>query len=1429
MFPRTVLGNKVELYYDGAWHNIVTDTPLAANMPNSRVRGLGAADGDIHITSRGTADEATDLEPTQATLSINNKDGKYSPRNTSSDLYGKIGKNTPLRISTDLVSTVSIVDEFTGTRTDTWGVADESGHAWNNTGGNASDYDVGSGVGTHSHAASGVAHFSQILSTVDSDDLVITDFDVYVLGISVAALPTGDNVQVGFRGRLEVFEPNYIEAAVNFTTGNTVTYAVRVVENYTQVATSSTVAVSGATATETMSFRFQAEGRTIRMKCWEGSTAASEPATWGVELATPHLIPGYVMLYSATGASNSNTKPYLVSFSSINASLGIVLFTGEVVEWPKRWDLTGTDVWVPIVAAGVTRRKRQGNRPSRSPLYNYLRKELGEELLYAIDGTLTKSIDHYWPLEGLSQQTRDIRCEIDGSTLLRWDIATHNSVEWGSNDFVVGSGKLVTITGLPIPEGVVVVPFISTADAPPLSGGGTFDEPVVDNPDTTSFMCWFYWPSLLEDFPFLPATSLYFSFAVPDSTIGNIFVDVQYRPDTNEIDVTIDSTSGDLTGSGTLTYTDGPHFLLIDWFVDGSDLWTLDVYIDGSEIASDSASFRPFVHTTRISIETEPYSPVTIGHVAIETNAIFTRLLSFRNTIQEAGAGFPGETAVERFERIMGAEGLAYEVFEGELDTDHPTLMGPQIPGNFIDNLNDISRADAGLIYEMRTPFGYGFRTRQSLYGIPDGAHLELDYANTDLGEVPEVNDDDQQTRNIVRAKRRGGTQGEVTSVVTDGPQGTLSAGDYEDGTIEVALNTEELLTDFVAWHTFLGTWDEDRWPSVTVYLHRAPFVNNLLKWVKAAILEVGEILSVDNKPVWLGGDSDTVLQQMRGVSIRLSNFEFDITWNLIPGGPYAALNELNNPDMDRVDTSLCYLVGAIDDNDTDLIVVTYLTESPVDTPLWTRDPAEFDSWDHAGIDFRINPLTRAGGLGGEKVTVGGVHPVEDTFTRSASQLGGSNADTGQTWVNTAGTATAWTVNGSAAPALHSSANTDYWSSLPVGDWDHSIHVTVSFNFTTATGGQFITDVMLRQTDTNNNYFIRLIIDTGSSTVLMQARKVVAGSGTLLGGNYTIGTNVSGVKVHIRGSVVGRDFYAKAWLDTDDEEPEWLYEGLDAASDVINGTNIGLRSIRMTGNTNTNATSTWDDLEVHTPKIRPVVWDRFAYTALNDPDSAFPDDQTYPTSWNWFTAGLVEADLDFTPNQFQVTASTTNAYGAIFLDQIDYLDGVITVIWTCPEVTGTGGLEPGNIMMRGTSVTDYILFRNFVTADNQIFLQIFDRNDNFLGQAYVPPDMHSATRPMKTKVGCFGDQLMMKCWDPTKAEPTHWQLTVTDPDPQSGWVGLRAGRHTNNTNANAAMTFHEFRMENPQRITVVRGNNGVAKAWDAGSDIRLYGPIRLGR
>lgn len=73
----------VELYLGGTWVDI-TSYVYYRDM--------------IRIT-RGQAAEATQVDPSSCQFTVNNRDGRFAPRNPAGAYYGLIGRNTPVRVS----------------------------------------------------------------------------------------------------------------------------------------------------------------------------------------------------------------------------------------------------------------------------------------------------------------------------------------------------------------------------------------------------------------------------------------------------------------------------------------------------------------------------------------------------------------------------------------------------------------------------------------------------------------------------------------------------------------------------------------------------------------------------------------------------------------------------------------------------------------------------------------------------------------------------------------------------------------------------------------------------------------------------------------------------------------------------------------------------------------------------------------------------------------------------------------------------------------------------------------------------------------------------------------------------------------------------------------------------------------------------------
>jgi hypothetical protein len=77
----------LELFYDGEWHDIVGDDEVLTDSPITIVRGQGA--------------EGAAFRPAQITASLLNFSEKWSTSNPLSPLYGRAGRNTPVRVLVD--------------------------------------------------------------------------------------------------------------------------------------------------------------------------------------------------------------------------------------------------------------------------------------------------------------------------------------------------------------------------------------------------------------------------------------------------------------------------------------------------------------------------------------------------------------------------------------------------------------------------------------------------------------------------------------------------------------------------------------------------------------------------------------------------------------------------------------------------------------------------------------------------------------------------------------------------------------------------------------------------------------------------------------------------------------------------------------------------------------------------------------------------------------------------------------------------------------------------------------------------------------------------------------------------------------------------------------------------------------------------------
>ncbi|GAA2199955.1 hypothetical protein [Streptomyces bangladeshensis] len=255
---------------DTAWSRIDTDgSELVANISSSATSiGVQPSAGADVLWTKDTADFPLDIR-----------------------VGGEVMRVTAI---SDLVT-----DTFTRTASSGWGTSD-SGFTWTASGGSATDYSVGSGVGAHLLATAGTSRRC-ILPTV------ISDFDFYVT-ITADQLATGAILTGSLITRYADAD-NFYSAQLQFTTSNTVLLVVFKRVNAVET-TLGTYTMPGTTfvAGTQYRIRFKVQGPSLRAKVWLASDV--ETPEWQVSVTDGTLTGSqWVGVRSISGAGNTNVNP----------------------------------------------------------------------------------------------------------------------------------------------------------------------------------------------------------------------------------------------------------------------------------------------------------------------------------------------------------------------------------------------------------------------------------------------------------------------------------------------------------------------------------------------------------------------------------------------------------------------------------------------------------------------------------------------------------------------------------------------------------------------------------------------------------------------------------------------------------------------------------------------------------------------------------------------------------------------------------------------------------------------------------------------------------------------------------------------------------------------------------------------------------------
>lgn len=512
---------------------------------------------------------------------------------------------------------------------------------------------------------------------------------------------------------------------------------------------------------------------------------------------------------------------------------GEVRWIGEISAWPPRWDVSGTDVVVPVEASGILRRLGQGADVVGSALYRGRLRD-------------TEGLVAYWPCE-----------DPNGSSSIAAAL-NHPPMT------VIGRPDYAAYDGFPSSQPI------------PILKGSEWRGTVPAYPETgeVQVRCIAYFPA-------------------EGAESGHTVILVYTTGSVRRWELSYGA-GGTLRlrafdPDGTQLLDTGP----IGFAVNGKRLLlSVELRQIGSAVGWNMLTLEPGAASglqwsgtlsnntigragTVIISPTGGIKEVAVGHVSVQNK--ITSLFDLGDQL----AAWVGEPAGSRIARLCREEGISF-TWVGDLNST--ALMGPQRPGQLLDLLFEAADADMGILYEPKNLLGIGYRTRESLYNQSPAA--TLDYAGGHIAPPLEPVDDDQALRNDITVSRPGGSS--ARAVLETGPISVqpppAGVGRYDEE-VQVSVYHDLDLPDQAGWRLRLGTVNETRYPKLAVNLTSPHVYTDSSLMGDLVDLDLGDLVVMTGLPAWLPpGDVSQIVQ---GYEEVVGPFEWVITANCTPGSPW--------------------------------------------------------------------------------------------------------------------------------------------------------------------------------------------------------------------------------------------------------------------------------------------------------------------------------------------------------------------------------------------------------------------------------------------------------------------------------------------------------------------------------------------------------------
>lgn len=853
----------VEISTGSSWVDVTSDVRVA--------------DG-IEIT-RGRTGESGQAPPAVCSLTLDDRGGRYSPRNATSDLYGVIGRNTPLRVGKEADATYDAFSQSNGTGD----LSFTHTPAGTPTGVVVFLWEVNTTIGATASVTYGGVPMERRLFIGATLGTLKAVGSLYFLGTNI---PAGAQTVV-----VDTTSTLTRHAAVQTVAGGTNCELDNRNWNHSNATPGANPGVNQQTFKRSCLFGSLLsdldDGSTISPR---NSFTESGETDLGTETVNTSRFPTSLNPSVYTFGWNAASAHWAIMTASVRAVN--YRFFGEIAEFPGRYELSGKEARVPIEAAGILRRLGRGRDPAAAGLRNFI--------------TAGAALFRYWPLAGAvgTQYSRDI-APVWGpnGTDFRFYSEGAGSFKYGES---LGSDYLGTGMAL------------FHTDVSPMRG------------DVASgYAYWaldFVWQSL-------DLGGLFFTAYDYNGTIWSVNLDGA----TGIAQVSfVDPLTGPIgfspTGVLAELLDNQPHHCRLQLAKAGFDTaWSL--YVDGALVDSGTQPAYEVYGMSTFKVQytrTGAESWVTLAHLAVWSDQNSVAWPSAADTY-EAFRGYAGEPAGERIERITTLADIPLVTVGTPADT---TAMGPQYSEAMLTQISDAEGTDFGILAEPRDQLGLLYRTRTSLYNQDPAATLS--YAGGHLAPGLDPVDDDRLTVNDVTATRRDGDSYRIakTTGALSTAEPPAGVGAYRDETT-VNVETDSQLAGVASWLLNLGTLNALRYPAVKVNL-AAPDVDAALITALLSV-DVGDALDLTGLAAIYTFDDVQLL--VVGYTEQIGHVDHVITFVCVPRPPYEVATYATSASVGdtRYDTGGSSLAAPATSSAASLSVATIAGEA-----LWTTDAAAF-------------------------------------------------------------------------------------------------------------------------------------------------------------------------------------------------------------------------------------------------------------------------------------------------------------------------------------------------------------------------------------------------------------------------------------------------------------------------------------------------------